>query len=237
MNNQPEEARQPPFVYPQNYQAPFYSPQQGQQPLPPPPNTPQPTHYGTPAYMNYTPPPPFQPQLPVSPPPPYRPPQNRGFPWKGTLITMCIVLPIMISIFFMYINHSGMSFPFSSIAPTPSKIGDTITVNGVSCTVISTQGPTNLSDGYSLVNVKIVNNSSQEINYHATDFHVVTTTGNIIDADSYGSSLQMVNGSLAPGGSIEGGIGFALFDTQDITKMIWQPNGTTNLSYAWYIKF
>ena len=72
---------------------------------------------------------------------------------------------------------------------------------------------------------------------YTRDFSVVTTTGNIIDADSYGSSLQMVSGSLAPGGSIEGDIGFALFDTQDITKTIWQPDGTTDLSYAWYIKF
>lgn len=148
---------------------------------------------------------------------------------------MCIVLPILISIFFLNLNRSGSSSPIISITPTPSKIGDTITVNGVSCTVISTEGPTNLSDGYSTVYVKIVNNSSQEINYHARDFSVVTTNGNIINADSYGSELQMVSGSLAPGGSIEGGIGFALFGTHDITKMIWQPDGTTDLSYAWYI--
>ena len=234
MNNPPEEARQPPFLYPQNYKVPFYNPQQGQQPLPP--YGLQPTHYGTPAYSNYTPPPPFQPQLPVSPPP-YQLPQNRVFPWRGTLITLCIVLPIMVSIIFMYINHPSYFSPFSNITPTPLQVGGTVTVNGVSCTVISTQGPTNLSGGYSLVDVKIVNNSNQEINYYTKDFSVVTTTGNIIDADSNGSSLQMVSGSLAPGGSIEGDIGFALFDTQDITKLIWQPDGTTDLSYAWYIKF
>lgn len=236
MNNQPEETRQPPFIYPRNYQAPYYSPQQGQQPLPPSPYAPQPTQYGNPAYRNYTPPPQFQPQPPV-PPPPYRPPQKGRFPWKGTLITMCIVLPIMISIFFMNINNLGSSSLVSNITPTPSQVGDTITVSGVSYTVISTQGPSNISGGYSLVYVKIINNSNQEINYSASDFSIVTTNGNIIDANSYGSSLQMVSGALAPGGSIEGNIAFALFDTQDITKMIWQPIGTTDLSYAWYIKF
>jgi Domain of unknown function (DUF4352) len=230
MNNQPDETRQPPFIYPQNYQAPFYSPQQGQQPYPPAPYPPRSTQYGNPAYRNYTPPSQFQTQPPVPPLPPYRPPQNGGFPWKGTLIILCIALPIMFAIFFLIINHLGLT-------STPSKIGDTITVNGVSCTVISTQGPTNLTAGFSMVDVKIVNNSNQEINYNATDFSVVTTNGNIIDASSSGSSLQMVSGSLAPGGSIEGNIGFALFDTQDITKMIWQPSGTTDLSYAWYIKF
>ena len=65
----------------------------------------------------------------------------------------------------------------------------------------------------------------------------MTTTGSIIDADSYFSSLQIVSGALAPGGSVEGDIALALFDTQDIAKMIWQPDGTTDLSYAWYIKF
>ncbi len=65
----------------------------------------------------------------------------------------------------------------------------------------------------------------------------MTTSGSIIDADSYASSLQIVSGALAPGGSVEGDIAFALFDTQDITKMIWQPDGTTDLSNAWHIKF
>ena len=119
----------------------------------------------------------------------------------------------------------------------PSQVGNTIIVNGVSCKVISVQGPSNLSEpGWSLVDIKIVNNSSGEIHYYASDFHIVTDTGNIIDADSQASSLQIVSGSLAPGGSIEGNVAFGLIDVQN-AKMIWQPDDTNDLSYAWKLKY
>jgi Domain of unknown function (DUF4352) len=137
----------------------------------------------------------------------------------------------------LYMNNSTNSTQLNNITPMPSQVGNTIIVNGVSCKVISVQGPSNLSEpGWSLVDIKIVNNSSGEIHYYASDFHIVTDTGNIIDADSQASSLQIVSGSLAPGGSIEGNVAFGLIDVQN-AKMIWQPDDTNDLSYAWKLKY
>jgi len=215
----PQQPYQPPYG-----QQPNIQPQWGQQP----PYNKQPlqTQYGnhlTPQYH-------FQ-QLPL-----YQHKVTRKETKNSYFFIAMILLILSVVLFIAAHNSLGSQFNLSSNSSSalPANVGDTITVDEISCTVLSVQGSSNSIDpGWVFVHIKLVNNSSSEIHYYATDFHIKTDSGSIIDGVSEGSSFNMISGALAPGGSVDGIVGFILFDDHN-AEMIWQPVGHSgDLSHIW----
>jgi hypothetical protein len=130
---------------------------------------------------------------------------------------------IIAGVIFTILTHSNSSVPTSPA--TPAKVGDTITIDGTSCTLISatdTDAP-----GYLTIKFNLVNNSGSEYNYYTSDFHIINSFGSIIDPE------VGLSGALAPGGH---GIGILNFQINDLhnTKLLWQPVGHSNdLSHVW----
>src|SRR5438270_12794775 len=118
------------------------------------------------------------------------------------LLVLIIIFVTILVITLIVVTPSN-----SRTAQDTAKVGDTITVDGVYCTVLSVQGSSNSIDsGWVFVHIKLVNNSDSEIHYYASDFHIKTDSGSIIDGVSEGSSFQIISGSLAPGGSVDGNV-------------------------------
>lgn len=138
----------------------------------------------------------------------------------SALAGMGIILCVLCSLCSMAANfHPSVGNPlaFGGVR----HVGDTITVDGVSCTLVSVQ-PSTTTDGIPnvvTVEIKLVNNSSSEVQYNALDFHAVTGTGQVVDfaADLLGS------GGLVPGGTVDGGLDFLLTANDHSAKLLWQP--------------
>lgn len=133
---------------------------------------------------------------------------------------------IIVGVIYTILTHSNSAVPTSPTSPaTPAKVGDMITIDGASCTLISatdTDAP-----GYLTVKFNLVNNSGSEYNYYTSDFHIINSFGSIIDPE------VGLSGALAPGGH---GIGILNFQINDLhnTKLLWQPVGHSNdLSHVW----
>jgi hypothetical protein len=129
---------------------------------------------------------------------------------------------------------------------TPSKIGETITVNGVACTFVSVMplqahefNTPQAGNEYIVVRVKLVNNSGAEFDYNPLDFHVKSGSGNIKDTDfsnpqSYTANNILNYGTLAVGGSVEGDIIFQVPIGDHKAELTWQPNILGNEGdYLW----
>lgn len=118
----------------------------------------------------------------------------------------------------------------------PAKVGDTITVDGVSATLVSVKplqgdefNQPKAGNQFIVVHVKITNKSGSETSYNPLDFHVKTGAGNITDEDfaspsSYTANNTLDSGSLASGGSVEGDIIFQVPVNDHKAELTWQPS-------------
>lgn len=216
----------------------------------------------------YTQPPYTQPSMVYAPPP--APPQKKGVRWwgwlliiGGGLLVLCcgggIAITALSSAASRTTTNStngsssstSSSATASSATATPqgsAKVGSTITVDGVSCTLVSAkvvQGDAyvkpDAGNVFVLVTVKIVNNSSSEFDYNPFDFNAEWTTGNIVSEefvspDSVSSSQQLHDGTLAVGGSVQGQILFQVPQGDHKAKLTWQPNFLSDkTSNAWLL--
>ena len=153
-------------------------------------------------------------------------------PSKTNLILrmFSIIVPLVLfgSIFIYNVanyitNHNNTSSV--TMQSSVEKVGDTITIDNISSTLVSASDKD--APGYLSVVIRIVNNSQDEYTYYASDFHLITKFGSIIDPEESGS------GALAPTGHGKGTINFQIDDTHD-TKLLWQPTGHSNdLSHVW----
>lgn len=140
---------------------------------------------------------------------------------------------------------SGGSAP-TATASGPAKVGDTITVDSVSCTLVSVKPiagddftQPKAGNEFIVVHVKIVNKSSSEFNYNPFDFHVKSGSGNITDEEAVPPSTYTANnelnaGTLAAGGSVEGDIIFQATKGDHKAQLTWSPSVFSDkTSNAW----
>lgn len=173
----------------------------------------------------------------MPPHPPVQPPaltKNNGrLPLPVPILGMLFIIGAFLMVGLIYtISGQSSSSTTPDSTPTvpnsPAEVGDTITIDNVSCTLTSVSsffGPLVV-----VAHVKLINNSNGEIHYYSIDFHLKTEDGQIIDASSAYSTLGA--GALAPGGKVEGDI---LFDIPNIHKgeILWQPGDSEDLSHGW----
>jgi hypothetical protein len=238
--------QQPP-QYPEQPSNP-YQPQQAEPGVPPPPPYQQPyTQYPQPYPPPYTPgmyPPPQQPKK-----------RNRALFWIGGGCLALIVLGIIIIVIAVASASHGVTTAINSAAATitadtgtntssssssssgnqVSKVGGTITLNGVQATLESVKvynagayNSPNPGNEFILVKVRLHNTSSNDETYNVNDFHLKSGTGNITDPDSqtFDTSLNGLNyGTLAAnGGSADGDIVFQMKIGDHKAELTWQPS-------------
>jgi hypothetical protein len=213
-------------------------------------------------------------QQPYGQPPPQQPKKKSKLKWVlisvGVLLVLCIGACALLNSAFNYAakqattgniatdTTSSSSNTSSSNSSTNSntssnstttqigKVGDTITVDNVSCTFVSVK--TIAGDDITLpkpgnefivVHIKIHNSSSQQTDYNAFDFHAKSGPGNVTDEElvspsTYTANNQLNNGQLDPGGTVEGDIIFQVLVGDHKAELTWQPsifgNSTQN---AW----
>ena len=228
--------------YPQQSPPPntFYPPQQPYQTggVPPSPNQP---------YQ------PYPPQQPMYPPqqPMYPPPRKKSRIWLwivlgvvGVVVLGCIGISALVINAAKNTTSSTISTVDTAVATTSSgntplstghvaKVGQTITIQDIAATLISVKklpddrySPASPGNMYIVVHIKLVNNSSGEVDYNMFDFHVKSGSGNITDesfTSSYTGNNQLNSGKLSPGGSVEGDIVFQTGKSDHKAQLTWQP--------------
>ena len=217
-----------------------YQPQQTEPGVPPPPL------YQQQPYTQYQQPyqPPMQPGL--YPPPQQPKKRNRALFWIGGGCLALIVLGIILGIIIAVIagasaghvvtttSSNTSSSSSSSSGNQVSKIGGTITLNGVQATLVSvkTYPGTDVDipkagNEYVVVHVRLHNTTDNEVDYNVFDFHTKSGTGNITDetlVSFVNSSDQLNSGKLAAGGSVEGDIVFEVKKGDHQAELTWQPS-------------
>lgn len=135
-----------------------------------------------------------------------------------------------------------------STSTSPAKVGDTITINGVDCTLISARYLPD--DGYIVpkagnefvvVRVKLVNNSGADADYNEFDFHARSSSGNVTDPDpltpsTYTANDQLnISGTLSPGGTVEGDVLLEVPIGDHKAELSWEPmfSGSSTTANLW----
>ncbi len=128
----------------------------------------------------------------------------------------------------------------------PAKVGGTITVNNISCTLVSVEPiPSDeiytpkAGNEYIVVRVKLFNNGNNEVYYNPLDFHIKSGTGDITDTDfatpqSYTANDILDSGNLAVGGTVEGDLIMQAPIGDHKAELTWQPNfygDTSNIAW------
>jgi Domain of unknown function (DUF4352) len=130
-------------------------------------------------------------------------------------------------------------------SPVVGKVGQTITVDSVGCTLVSvtviagdefTQPKP--GNEFIVVHVKIHNSNSQQTDYNEFDFHAKSGSGNITDFEiapsTYTANNELNSGQLDPGGTVEADIIFQVPAGDHKAELTWQPNFFGNTTQnAW----
>jgi len=134
----------------------------------------------------------------------------------------------------------------SSNNNTIAKVGQTITVDDFSCTLVSVK--TLVADEfnkpksgyqYIVVHITMKNASSIQVSYNPFDFHIKSATGNVTDSsfstpNSYTANNTLDAGNLDPNGSVNGDIIMQapLNDTK--AELTWAASiFSNNTQYGW----
>lgn len=141
----------------------------------------------------------------------------------GCTATLLLVVIAFSTIVTYYIYHP-VDTNITQSTPVIKKVGDTITIDNVSCTLIMAFGT-----GDIIIRVKLVNNSKGEYHYYASDLQIKTSSGSIIAPEQDGG------GALAPGGTVYGYLDFLVANSHN-SELIWQPSGySDDLSHGWIL--
>ncbi len=126
-----------------------------------------------------------------------------------------------------------------------AKVGDTITVDGVSTTLMSVktiqpgeidQAP-QAGDSYFVLHVKITNKGSNTEDYNEIDYKILTGAGSTDDTpvilSTEPSNALLGAGQLAAGGTKEGDLVYEIGTTDHGAKLVWQPSFDQSLDNVW----
>jgi len=188
-------------------------------------------------------------QPPYQYPPQVPPPKKRGIGkffaiGCGSLVALVILVIVLAAV--VSGGHSSSPSTTSTSAGTStnnsqnssgnqvSKLGGTITLDGVQATLVSakTHQGTDIDipkagNEYIVVHVRLHNTTDNEVDYNVFDFHIKSGTGNITDESFVifvNSSDQLNSGKLAAGGSVEGDIVFEVKKGDHKAELTWQPS-------------
>lgn len=133
----------------------------------------------------------------------------------------------------------------STKAKQPAKVGDTITIDGVSTTLVSVktvqpgefdQAP-KAGDSYFDLHIKIVNTGANTADYNELEFKILTGAGSTDDTPAFVTSVptnaQLGSGQLAAGGTKEGDLVYEIGTTDHGAKLVWQPGIDQSLDNVW----
>lgn len=137
-------------------------------------------------------------------------------------------------------NTTTSSTSASTTAPSSglqvANVGQAITVSDVATTLVSVQllaadefTKPKSGNEFIVVHVKLVNNSSSEVDYNPFDFHVRSGSGNITDEEfaapsTYTANNELNSGKLSPGGTVAGDIIFQVPKGDHKAQLTWQPS-------------
>ncbi len=142
-------------------------------------------------------------------------------------------------------STSTSSSIFSINGTNPAKVGDTISVGSVGCTLVSVNPKPLPGDAFTIpkagdefivVNVKLTNNGVSDIDYYTIDFYARSSSGNTISAvsgapSSYTSNnLLDNNGTIAPGNSVQGDLVLQIPIGDHNAELLWEPYWGNNSS-------
>jgi hypothetical protein len=223
----------------------------------PPQNPDEPTYTPPeqPSYPPQTPPQGYPPQQPYYPPQYMPPPQKKSRTWLWVVLGVLAVLILgCIGVSMFVLRSAGTAInsvsttvasTVTTIAETPttqaqpasqvSQVGGTITVNDVAVTLVSVKKlagdqfiQPKAGNIFIVVHVKIVNNSTGEVDYNPFDFHARSGAGNITDEEvapsTYTANNELSSGKLSAGGTVEGDIVFQVPKNDHKAQMTWQPS-------------
>ncbi len=219
--------------------------------------------YNNPQYSQQ----PAQPQQGYPQQPPYQqlmmqaPKKRVKWPWVaggcGCLTVLAIIGIVIIASSAATVSHvtgnrsnnsaTMQSVPASS-SNTIAKVGQTITVDDVSCTLVSVK--TLVADEfnkpksgyqYIVVHITMKNASNDQVSYNPFDFHIKSANGNVTEADfmtpaSYTANNTLNSGNLDPNGSVDGDIIMQapLHDTK--AELTWAASiFSSNTQYGWIL--
>lgn len=143
---------------------------------------------------------------------------------------------------------TGSSSTASGATSKPAqaaKVGDTITVNGVSTTLVSVKPiqagqydtAPKAGDGYYVLHVKVVNHGTGTADYNEIDYKILTGAGSTVDTQAFLSAepdnALLQSGQLAANGSVEGDLVFEIGTSDHGAKLVWQPGFDTSLDNVW----
>ena len=131
--------------------------------------------------------------------------------------------------------------------PGPAKIGDTITVDGISCTLVSVKYLPDdgiympkAGNEFIVVRVKLVNNSGTDFDYNEYDYHARSSAGDVTDPEispeTYTANDLLNSGKLSPSGTVTGDVILQVPKGDHKAELTWQPfydSGTTD--NLWYL--
>lgn len=142
-------------------------------------------------------------------------------------------------------NAAGGATGSTSKSTAPAKVGDTITINDVSTTLVSVtplqagtydEAP-KAGDSYFVLHVKITNKGTSSANYNAIDYKILNGAGSTNDTPAFvstePSNAELGSGQLAAGGSVEGDLVYEIGTTDHGAKLVWQPGFDSSLDNVW----
>jgi hypothetical protein len=121
------------------------------------------------------------------------------------------------------------------IQASPAKVGDTITMNNVACTLVSVKfipddgiSVPKAGDIFVVIHLKLINNSTNDFDYLPTDFKGKSGSGNVTDPlpiapNTYTANNYIGIGTLSPGGTLEGDIVIEVPRGDHKAELVWQP--------------
>jgi Domain of unknown function (DUF4352) len=131
---------------------------------------------------------------------------------------------------------------------TIANVGQAITVDDVSCTLVSVKAlaPDEFNKPkagyqYIVVHITMKNGSTGQVSYNPFDFHIKSATGNVTDADfstpsSYTANNALDAGNLDPGGSVNGDIIFQAPIGDAKAELTWASSiFASNTAYGWVL--
>lgn len=144
-------------------------------------------------------------------------------------------------------TSSGGSSGGTSSAPKQqqaAKVGDTITINGEGTTLVSVKQiqpgqydqPAGDGKSYYVLHLKITNSGSSPVDFNGYDYKLLTGQGSTVNdtiISSEPSDKMLSSGQIAPGGSAEGDLVYALSTSDHGAKLVWQPGLDNSLDHVW----
>jgi len=123
---------------------------------------------------------------------------------------------------------------------SPAKVGDTITMNNVACTLVSVKfipddgiNVPKAGDIFVVIHLKLINSNNNDFDYLTQDFKGKSGSGNVtnplpIAPNTYTANNYIGYGTLSPGGTLLGDVVIEVPRGDHKAELVWQPVSVIN---------